>query len=135
MKWRARLRGYLHTDLGAQAGVANQLQGVAGPEPAWVVVVRRPVPGEEPHRLVGARDHLRAVGRLHRRRSTQSATKPAAGQGRCRRKRSAVPARDSTQQVILHLSSDRGVELPQPGLLVAVSYTHLRAHETVLDLV
>jgi len=98
--WRqpSHRRGYVHTDLGAQAGVADQLQGVAGPELAGVVVVRRPVPGKEPHRLVGAGDHLRAVGRLHRRRSTQPATEPPAGQGRRRRERGAVRARDGTQQ-------------------------------------
>src|SRR5450631_444303 len=109
---------HVDTDLGTQAGVADQLQGVAGPELARVVVVRRPVPGEEPHRLVGAGDHLRTVRRLQRRRSTQPATQPAAGEARRRGERGAVRARDGTQQRVLHLPGDGSVELPQPGVLV-----------------
>ena len=56
-------------DLRSQPG-AGQLEVVAGPEVAGVVVVRRPISRQQSHGLVRAGDDLGAVGRLHRGRTS-----------------------------------------------------------------
>src|SRR3712207_3102735 len=70
-------RGHADADLLTEPGPARQVEVIAGPELARVVVVRRPVLSEQPHGLHGAGDHLGAIRLLDRCAPAQPAAEPA----------------------------------------------------------
>ena len=109
-------------DLVAEPRTGEQLELVAGPEAARVVVVGRPVVAEQPHRLVRRGDHLRAVRRLDRRGTTQPARGPTDRPAPPSPGRACRPSgRWCCSSGGLHVGGDGRVELAQPGpLLVAV---------------
>ena len=117
----------MHGDLAAEPEPVCQPKVVPAPETARVIPVRLAATGQQPHGLVGHRQHLRAVSRLQIGAAVlvpagrDAGEQPPRGERGRGRKRSAIQPRDRLQHGVFHLAGDHGVQLAQPRPLTVPS--------------